>query len=72
MALLVSLAVIRDVTHVSAGVTVVFKGHAELRWSERVGTGKNRHTRWYSAEETYFQDTHFFLGGPSGNKALLH
>ncbi|KAE8736843.1 hypothetical protein FOCC_FOCC017701 [Frankliniella occidentalis] len=55
-------------------VSIVFKGEANVRWSERhsTGTGKNRTTsrRTYSAHDTYFSNKIYFVGGDSGEITL--
>lgn len=39
-----------------------FKGAANVHWSERHGSGKNRRTRHYRASETYFNVTVSLIG----------
>lgn len=52
---------VKDDLKVTA-IYITFKGYANVHWSESQGSGKNRRTRHYSANESYF-DTKVCLFG---------
>lgn len=44
------------------GVRVEMKGKAEVAFTKKKGFGKNRRTRYYSDEETYFKELTYVIG----------
>jgi len=49
-------------TTLYTGVRLKVKGECKVRWSESHGTGKNRRTRTYWAEELYMDEQVYLAG----------
>jgi len=58
-------------TNVSAGVRLRLKGRAKVRWSESSGSGKNRRTTTYRAEESYIEETVYLYGSRESSSVSL-
>ncbi|XP_045216633.2 arrestin domain-containing protein 3-like [Mercenaria mercenaria] len=51
-------------------INLSFKGYANVHWTERSG-GKHKHTRHYSSNETYFNNTVCLFSGKHGDSVKL-
>uniref|UniRef100_A0A0C9QG07 ARRDC2 protein n=1 Tax=Fopius arisanus TaxID=64838 RepID=A0A0C9QG07_9HYME len=53
------------------GISLRFKGRSKVHWSETRGTGKNRRTVYYRAEENYFGTEVYVVGSSHGEIELV-